>query len=326
MIYPLKFFPVYKDYVWGGRELANFGKSIPEGLVAESWEMSCHPDGVSVISNGEYRGKLLTEIIKEKGTMLVGTGLCAKHIEKFPLLIKLIDANDNLSVQVHPDDSYAQSHENGEYGKNEVWYVLNANKGAKLVCGLSEGVTREVLEKSVNDGNVENCLNYMEVMPGDVINVPAGLVHAIGKGLLIAEIQQSSNVTYRIYDYDRIDKNGNKRPLHIEKALEVIRFIPGKVTNPDNKFKIRVGSSCFKTCLVSNKYFSVELYEANGRIEENADGRKFFAYLFIDGEGEVIYSNGRIKVDRGETVLIPAALGEYTICGRIKAIKTYVSD
>lgn len=325
-MYPLKFEPVYKDYIWGGREFEKFGKKLPKGIVAESWEISGHPEGESVIANGEYKGLALTEIVKKLGRTLVGNELAEKDINKFPLLIKLIDANDRLSVQVHPEDEYARINENGEYGKNEMWYIVSAKPGSKLVYGVAPGVTKEKFIKAVEEDRIEECLNFIEVKTGDVVNIPAGLVHAIGNGLVIVEIQQNSNTTYRVFDYNRVDKEGKKRPLHIEKALEVINFNNCDTTGKQKGIEVKLGELSAKTYYVANKYFSVEKYIVKDMINENADGDKFITYTCLDGEGMISYEGGCEKISKGESVLIPAAMGKYKINGELELIKSYVPN
>lgn len=326
MFYPLKFKPVYKDYIWGGRNLEKLGKVLPEGKVAESWELSCHPDGVSIVENGEFEGTSLGDLISEYGAKILGSSLPDKFLEKFPLLIKFIDANDRLSVQVHPEDEYAKLHENGELGKNEMWYIIDAKPGAKLIYGVVPGTTRESFAQAVKEGRIESCLNYIEVKPGDTLNIPAGLVHAIGEGIMLAEVQQNSNTTYRVYDYDRRDKNGSSRPLHIDKALEVINFNTSGEASKAEGLKVDLGDGCSKTYKIANEYFSVELYEADGSIPENADGSRFYIYIFTEGSCELIYGGHTLTAKAGETVLIPAALGPYTLKGKFSALKAYVPD
>lgn len=325
MLYPFKFNPVFKDYIWGGRELEKLGKKLPEGITAESWEISSHPDGVSTIANGEYEGQLLTDLIDKFGKDLVGKELYTAS-GKFPLLIKFIDANNKLSVQVHPSDEYAWVHENGELGKNEMWYILAAKPGAKLVYGTRYGITKEDFKNAVKEDKIEECLNEVEVFKGDVLNIPAGLVHAIGEGIVLAEIQQNSNTTYRVFDYNRVDNKENKRPLHIEKALEVIDFSYDINNSKARGLEVKLDSASTKSYKIANKYFSVEEYDINGVVCENADGSRFYIYVFIEGEAKIKYDGGKIEGSRGETVLIPAVLGNYTIEGKCRFLKTYVPD
>lgn len=364
-LYPLTFIPVYKDYPWGGRNFEIFGRELPEGINAESWEISCHPDGTSIVSNGKYAGTPLPELIKQLGCSLIGTALPERDVETFPLLVKLIDAENKLSVQVHPDDEYALEHE-GEYGKNEMWYIISAKPGSTLIYDVVPGTTRESFAKAVADGTLENCLKKVEVFPGDVINIPAGLIHAIGEGIMLAEIQQNSNTTYRVFDYNRVGKDGKKRPLHIEKSLDVIDFNTTGRKEKSTGLKIKIGENSTSTYVVANKYFAVEILDINGTIEQVADGSRFCMYTFTEGEGRIIYgseidsdccadtdscadtdccacdcdcnaeeirtlcdsdSNSKeIEVKAGVSVLIPAAMGRYIIEGKLKGLKSYVPD
>lgn len=326
MFYPLKFKSVYKDYMWGGRNLESLGKALPHGIVAESWEISCHPDGVSTVSNGQFAGIPLPELVKKYGRQLIGTALPEESVEKFPLLIKLIDANNKLSVQVHPEDSYAKLHENGELGKNEMWHIISAKPGAKLIYGVTQGTDASSFAAAVKDGKIQSCLKEIEVMPGDTLNIPAGLVHAIGEGIVLAEVQQNSNTTYRVYDYDRVDSSGNKRPLHIEKALDVIDFNSNGRKEKAVGLKVNIDSLSSKTYKIANKYFSVELYDIKGSVDDLADGSRFLIYVFIRGEGRITYNESSIEVRSGESVLIPASLGAYSIKGDLEALKAYVPD
>ncbi len=326
MLYPLKFKPVFKDYIWGGRNLEKFGKQLPPGKVAESWEISCHPNGESVVLNGEFAGLSLLGLIQKYGRELIGTALPDKDMVKFPLLIKLIDANDRLSVQVHPDDDYAFRHENGELGKNEMWHILSSKPGAKLIYGIRPGTTRESFEQAVEENRIEDCLNSVEVAPGDTFNIPAGLIHAIGEGIVLAEIQQNSDTTYRVFDYNRVDKNGQPRPLHIEKAKEVIDFNGSMCSEKAEGLKVKIDAHSIKKYLIANKYFAVELLEVKGSVLENADGNKFYIYVLTEGEGSLKYDGGTISVVRGESLLIPASMGFYSLEGSFTALKTYVPD
>jgi len=326
MLYPLKFKPVYKDYIWGGRGLENLGKILPAGIVAESWEISSHPDGESKVLNGEYEDMSIHELTKILGKDIVGLALPKKDLEKFPLLIKLIDANDKLSVQVHPRDEYAKVHENGELGKNEMWYIVSAKPGAKIVYGVSKGVTKETFNAAVKANKIETCLNYLEVFKGDTINIPAGMLHAIGEGIIIAEIQQNSNTTYRVFDYNRTDAKGNLRPLHIEKALDVIDFSNCNINSIQKGIRVKLEQNSTKDYLLANEYFSVEKYSIDGIIKEQADGSRFYTYTCLKGEGEIVYSGGSVKIAMGESILIPAALGNYNIEGQLELIKAYVPN
>lgn len=320
MFYPLKFVPVYKDYIWGGRNFERLGRDLPEGIVAESWEISGHPDGISVVANGEFAGLSLPELLTKFGKEIIGTKLPDRYIKQFPLLIKLIDANQQLSVQVHPDDQYAAVHEGG-YGKNEMWYVVSANPGAAIIYDLVPGTTRETFTAAVRENRIENYLKTVPVVAGDVFYIPAGMVHGLGAGIIVAEIQQSSNLTYRLYDYNRTDARGDKRPLHIEKALEVIDFDSAgqrkKITGAVKENK----PGLLRKELIANRYFEVELTELDGEMRQSATGERFFCYTFLEGDGKIIYQGGSVSFRAAESILAPATLGNYTIEGKTKLLK-----
>jgi mannose-6-phosphate isomerase len=324
MYYPIKFKPVYKDYIWGGRYFEKFERELPEGILAESWELSCHKNGLSVIANGDLKGKTLPEVVKADSQNILGSRFSADSTE-VPLLIKLIDANDRLSVQVHPDDNYAAVYEGG-LGKNEMWYIMDVKPGAKLVAGLKDGVTKEIFAQAIKENRIEECLLEVEVQPGDVINIPAGLVHAIGAGIVIAEIQQTSDTTYRVFDYNRVDSKGVGRPLHLDKALDVINFDASHRSVKCEGVTVKLSENCEKTVFLANKFFACERYSARGSFTEKCDGSKFYILICLEGSGKIITENATVDFKAGETVYFPAALGEYTVEGHFKALKAYVPD
>ncbi|MFA6309461.1 MAG: type I phosphomannose isomerase catalytic subunit [Clostridia bacterium] len=326
MFYPLKFKSLYKDYIWGGRNLEKLGKILPEGIVAESWEISCNEDGISIVENGEFKDIALPVLIKRFGKDLIGTSLDNSALKTFPLLIKLIDANDKLSVQVHPDDSYAKIHENGGLGKNEMWYIISARPGARLVYNVLPGVTKEIFAKAIEDDTVEQFLNYVPVRQGDVLNIPAGLIHAIGEGIVLAEIQQNSNTTYRVYDYNRVGNDGQKRPLHIEKSLDVINFSSAENQAKAKGLEVRLSLNSNVTYYIANQYFCAQLYNIYGYKNEDANGSKFEIYIFIEGNCRLKYESGEIDFKAGESALIPASMGKYTLEGKFRALKTFVPN
>ncbi len=324
MHYPMKFKPVYKDYIWGGRYFEKFSRELPQGILAESWELSCHKNGVSVVANGEQAGKTLPEIIKENPGNILGSKFSPDCAE-IPLLVKFIDANDKLSVQVHPDDPYAAVHEGG-LGKNEMWYIVDAQPGARIVAGLKPGVTREILARAAENNRLEECLQEIEVSPGDVINIPAGLMHAIGAGIVIAEIQQTSDITYRVYDYNRVDSKGESRPLHIEKALAVTDYnMCGREVKAPG-VKLQLNKDCSKTIFLANRYFACERYDIDGIVTEVADGSKFYILICLEGQGTIRTETAKEDIRQGETVLIPAAMGQYTLEGNFTCLKAYIPD
>jgi len=323
ILYPLKFEPVYKDYLWGGRNLEKLGRILPQGKVAESWEVSGHPDGTSIISNGELKGLSLVEYLQKEGHAALGSALPPAYLQEFPLLVKLIDAHDKLSVQVHPTDEYAQKHEGG-YGKNEMWYIIDAKPGASLIYDVKLGMNREKFTQAIEEGTIGDCLQSVEVAPGDVLDIPAGLVHGIGEGIMLAEIQQSSNLTYRIYDYERVDAMGKKRPLHVERALEVIDFDSAKRVAKTKPQVQQIAPGCTKAELVANEYFVVELYDLKAELSQKAQGERFFIYTFLQGKGAISYNQGSVPIKAAESILIPASLGHYTIEGNLKFLKSYL--
>ena len=277
----VKLEPLYKDYLWGGNNLkAMFGKESSRDI-AESWELSAHSEGVSKIAEGEFAGKDFTEYLDIVGRSALGTNVY--RYEKFPILIKFIDAAKLLSIQVHPDDLYALQVE-GEYGKNEMWYVVDAQPGAYLYYGLSHPVTKQELKERIENNTLKEVLNKVPVQPGDALFVKAGIIHAIGKGVIICEIQQNSNLTYRIDDYGRKDKNGEPRELHIDKALEstdidlnvtLAKIGPTKSSGREKK----------ENRLVESIYFTVDLIKNEDVFDVPVSKASFVAMVFIKGEG-----------------------------------------
>jgi len=267
--------------------------------------------------------KALNKVIDQYGAPIVGIKMAHK---KYPILVKFIDANDKLSVQVHPDDDYAKIHENGELGKNEMWYIINAAPDAYIYYGVTKGTTKREFQEAIRDGIVEKYLNKMHVYSGDIINIPAGTVHALCEGITLMEIQQNSDTTYRIYDYNRKDLFGNPlRELHVEKALEVIDFTQNNKKKL-NGVKLDYIGKGYKKILTANKYFACELWDSSGIEFYRSDPQKFFIYTLIDGNLNIHYKNGITKVTKGESVMIPSSLGKYIFEGRFIGIKTYVPD
>jgi len=315
-IYPLTFEPVFRDYVWGGRNLETlFGRRLPPGIVAESWEISAHPSSPTRVDAGAWRGQTLPEVLATLGTDLVGTN-SARMLARgtFPLLVKLLDANRDLSVQVHPDDEYALAHEGGELGKTEMWYVLHARPGAELIYGLARGVTRESFRAALRDNCLETQLHHLPIAPGDSIFIPAGTVHALLAGAVVAEIQQNADTTYRVYDWGRLGADGLPRPLHTEKALEVINFAqvePGLV-KPKMLHRGK-GITCAR--LVHCPQFTVERIDliAGAEYRGRCDGSTFEIWGCIAGFCRVCWAGEAVEMKAIRFVLFPAALGEYTL-------------
>jgi len=306
MLYPLKFSPVLKDKIWGGTKLKNlFGKLAETDKLGESWELSGYEGDESVVTNGFLAGNNLAELIEIYMGELIGDKIYDEYCLSFPLLFKLIDANENLSIQVHPGDELAAERHNS-YGKTEMWYVVYADPGAELIIGFTKDCTKDEYLEALEAGEVENLLQKVPVAKGDVFFIPAGLVHAIGKGVVVAEIQQSSDITYRIYDYKRTDDKGNERELHTEEALDVINFAASK--NPKTEYNAQLNEI---TPLVECAYFTTNILRFDGAVTRNYGSLDtFVAYMCLEGS-LIIESNGeKTTVNKGDTVLIPACIDE----------------
>lgn len=322
MCEPYRLEPVYKQILWGGDHIAKrFGRKTPFEKVAESWEVTCREDGMSVVVDGSCAGMTLGELMERDGEKLLGSRSVARYgRDFFPLLIKFIDANDRLSVQVHPDDAYA--HRMGEpNGKNEMWYIIDAKPGAKLVFGLKDGVTKESFAGAVRGGTVGDTLREVPVKPGDSFYIKAGTVHAILDGILIAEIQQNSNTTYRIYDWGRVGKDGKPRALAVDHAMDVIDFAAG---GHGSAFPARQETGATVRPLVDSTYFTVDEIRVDGRWGGRTDGGSFAALDVTEGEGTLRYDGGTMPLKAGQSLLLPACLGEYSVDGRLTVLDSRV--
>lgn len=311
-IEPLLLAPAFKDYLWGGNRLNTiFNKNIDTDILAETWECSTHPDGLCTIANGCFQGKPLKSILKEYPELM---GKAYNPDGDLPILVKLIDAKKDLSVQVHPDDEYAREFENGSLGKTEMWYVLDAPENAKLVYGFNHNMSEEKIRAAVEKGTLTKYLKYESINKNDVFVINPGCVHAIGAGALIAEIQESSNLTYRLYDYDRVDKHGNKRELHLDKALQVATLKKsGSPIQPMRVLNYKPGFASELLCRC--QYFQVNRVLLNTEGPRNIDftneNESFQVLLCVDGAASV---NG-LAFKAGQCVFIPAALKKYQITG-----------
>lgn len=301
----LKLAPCYKDYLWGGRRLIDeYGKKFDGDVLAESWELACHKDGNSIILNDEYKGMTLAEYIEKKGKGILGKN--CEGVEEFPILIKLIDAKDHLSIQVHPDDEYARKVEN-QYGKTEVWYVLDCKPNSYLYYGFNKDISKKEVRDRIENDTILEVLNKVEVKKGDVLFIKPGTIHAIGKDILVAEIQQNSNVTYRVYDYARVGKDGKKRELHIDKAVEVLDY-----SVVDKKLNTM-------TEQVRCKYFTVDYLQVDentntiftGKTEEDS----FVSILVLNGSGTIRSNDEEFEFKKGDSFFVEANSGTYVISG-----------
>lgn len=309
----LKLKPSCKDYLWGGHRLVEeYGKEYDGEILAETWELSCHPDGSSTIVNGAYAGKTLEEYIEAEGKEVLGTN--CRRFRDFPILTKFIDAKQDLSIQVHPDNRYALKNE-GQYGKTEMWYVVDAGKEAFLYYGFKKEVSKEEFARRIREDTLLEVLNAVPVQKGDVLFIESGTIHAIGKDILIAEIQQNSNVTYRVYDYGRVGKDGKKRDLHIEKAIAVTNRVP--------LIKSRSSYPHVADC----DYFTVDKLNLDGRmmcrVEGTVSEESFVSILILDGEGVVSCGN-KVSYQKGDSLFLPAGSGAYVIEGSCDALITTI--
>ena len=323
-LYPMLFRPALKDYIWGGRTLETLlGRELPPGIIAESWEIAAHEDGTATVTNGRFAGQLLTAVHEALGLDLIGrNNEWAQARGKFPLLVKLLDAHDKLSVQVHPGDDYALAHEGNELGKTEMWVVLHAAPDAGLILGVRAGTTPEAFRAALTRGELEDYLHTVPIHAGDFVCVPSGTIHAILGGALIAEIQQNSNTTYRVYDWNRT-QNGRPRPLHIDKALDVIDFNqvePG--LQPARVLEERDGLR--RSLLCRNRYFTTERveFEPGATYAGTCDGRTLEIWGVLVGAVDVAGES----LSAVQFALLPAALGPFQVTADSPAVclRTYV--
>lgn len=306
--------PSCKEYIWGGRKLiTDFGKEYDGERLAETWEFSCHEDGPCYIAEGEYAGKTLEYYIRMEGRKLLGTK--TEAFSRFPVLIKFIDAAQDLSVQVHPGDAFALENER-QYGKTELWYVVDCEEDASLYYGFSREISREELELRIREKTLTEVLNKVYVQKGDVLFVEPGTIHAIGKGCVVAEIQENSNVTYRVYDYGRKDKNGRERDLHIEKAMQVTKRVP---VLRRKSFNPHIGAC---------KYFTVDKLVLDGKIMKQMSGTvdtsSFVNMLVLEGKGILRAGQETLAFRKGDSLLLAAGTGDYTVEGSCEALMTTI--
>ena len=303
----IKLTPACKDYLWGGDKLReDFGIESDCRPLAEAWVLSCHPDGPSIVATGPLAGKTLPEYINKEGPACLGTD-CEKFSD-FPILGKLIDAKGDLSIQVHPSNEYALEHEH-QYGKTEMWYILDCEPGAFLYYGFDHEISREEFERRIQDNTLTEVLNAAPVHKGDCFFIPAGTLHAICQGIVIAEIQQNSNVTYRVYDYGRVGADGKPRALHIPQALAVTELKPPKAQD-------------FGGHLAQCDYFTVDVYDND--FAGTAGPESFVSLLVVDGEGTVTCGGETMAVKKGDSLFIPANSGDFAVTGTLKTLCTRV--
>lgn len=311
--------PSAKDYLWGGTRLNDeYAKDIDMSPLAETWECSTHPDGPSYVVTGEFRGKNLREVLQTHPEY-IGTH---PHISgELPILIKFIDAKKDLSVQVHPPDEYAAGKEGGQLGKTEMWYVLDASRDASLVYGLRTTTEETLIREAIERGTVERYLQKVSVKKDDIFFIEAGTIHALGAGVLVAEIQESSNLTYRLYDYDRVDKNGNKRDLHVDKALEVANLTgmseprqPVRVL----KYCLGVASELLCRCKYFEVYRMIVNTERRQKVTYQSDSMSFRVLLCVNGCGTIRFDKESLDIYKGDCLFVPAESVEIRIHGKLQ--------
>ncbi|HET7629358.1 MAG TPA: mannose-6-phosphate isomerase, class I [Bacillales bacterium] len=311
---PIFLEPVFQERIWGGTALRErFGYDIPSDRTGECWAISAHPNGQTKVKNGVFEGMPLGAVWAEHRELFGD-----RKEDSFPLLVKLIDANDDLSVQVHPGDAYARAHENGERGKTECWYVVDCDEDSELVFG-HHAESREQLKTMIDEDDWSELLRKVKIKPGDFLYVPSGTVHAIPAGALILETQQSSDTTYRVYDYDRKDENGNGRELHLAKALDVIE-VPHR--DPELRREVKkIGETTFTT-LLNSKYFTVGLWELNGKatLEQDAD---FCLVSILDGAGQISANGQDFPFEKGDHLILPSGLGAFDVEGTAVGITSH---
>jgi len=320
---PFLLHPASKDYLWGGTRLNDdFSKNIPSDVIAETWECSTHPNGVSIAASGEWVGMPLDEILRAHPEYL---GEHARGGTDLPVLVKLIDAKRDLSIQVHPSDEFARAYENGQNGKTEMWYVMDADPDTRIAYGLHHTVDRDLFRKAIDDGTVEKFLQFVPVRKNDLFFIPPGTVHAIGAGCLIAEIQQCSNLTYRLYDYNRIDRDGRKRPLHLEKGLAVANL--EAMPEPRQPMRLlRYSGGMASEQLCHCRYFHVERVLVNTEQRREmaafrASPESFEIFLFLNGCGSIFCRDSHIQFFKGDCVFVPAGTTDIRLHARTSFLR-----
>ncbi|HWJ78570.1 MAG TPA: mannose-6-phosphate isomerase, class I [Niallia sp.] len=311
---PLFFQPIFKDRIWGGTELKGFGYEIPSDKTGECWAFSAHPHGQSVVKNGPYAGKTLGELWDNNRELFANM-----EGDRFPLLTKILDANQDLSVQVHPNDEYARIHENGELGKTECWYIIDCKEGSEIIFG-HHAKSKQELENMIAENKWNELLNKVPVKKGDFFFVPSGTIHAIGEGIIILETQQNSDTTYRVYDYDRVDSEGNKRELHIDQSIKVTT-VPHQLeaTTPITIEEGEVEITKFVEC----EYFSVEKWVLNGTSTRTQD-KPFLLCSVIEGNGALEKDGEEYPFKKGDHFLLPNNFGQFQIGGKAEIIVSYI--
>lgn len=317
--YPLQFQPILKDRIWGGTKLRDYlNKPISSEITGESWEISTVENDVSIISNGIFAGKSLNELINEFPEQVLGTKVYDRFGKQFPLLFKYLDAREDLSIQVHPNDELAAKRHNS-FGKTEMWYVMQADDNARLIVGFKEKSSQKAYLENLENKTLMDILDKKTVKKGDVFFLETGTVHAIGAGTLIAEIQQTSDITYRLFDFDRVDASGSTRELHVDLALDAINY--DIVAAQKNYSKIKNKSNAIVDC----PYFTTNFIPLDGNLKVVNDEKSFLVYMCVEGSFELNYDKKVYSYQMGDTILIPAKMKEFEIHGKASMLEIYIS-
>jgi len=318
-LYPLQFQPILKERIWGGTKLKTYlNKPITSQITGESWEISTVENDVSLIANGNFAGKTLNELIDEFPEEILGTKVHKQFGNQFPLLFKYLDAREDLSIQVHPNDELAKKRHNS-FGKTEMWYVMQADDDASLIVGFKEKSSPDEYLKALKNNTIIDILDTKKVKKGDVFFLATGTVHAIGAGTVIAEIQQTSDITYRIYDFDRVDANGNTRELHVDLALDAINY---NVIESEKKYsKVENTSNEIVNC----HYFTTNFIPLDGKTVITKKRQSFTVYMCVEGSFELKYNEIKYTYKTGNTVLLPAEMTEFEIKGKASVLEIYIS-
>ncbi len=318
-LYPLQFEPILKERIWGGTKLKSYlNKPITSEITGESWEISTVENDVSIVANGSLKGKSLNELIASFTTDLLGIKVYGKFGPQFPLLFKYLDAREDLSIQLHPDDELAKKRHNS-FGKTEMWYVMQADADARLIVGFKEKSSRQEYTRHVDGKKLLDILDTKPVKQGDVFFLAPGTIHAIGAGNVIAEIQQTSDITYRIYDYDRVDAEGNKRELHTELALEAINY--DTVSAERHYSKTQNVSNAMVHC----EYFTTNFIPLADRMEIQKNRDSFTVYMCVEGDFKLDYDGQTYRYQKGDTILIPASMADFQLSGIATLLEIYIS-
>lgn len=317
--YPLQFEPILKERIWGGEKLKTvLHKPITSKITGESWELSTVEGDVSVVANGEWKGKSLTTLIDDFPNEILGTKVHARFGKQFPLLFKYLDAREDLSIQVHPNDELARKRHNS-FGKTEMWYVMQADVDARIIVGFKEKSNPAEYLENLKNKTLLSLLDDVKVNAGDVFFLETGTVHAIGAGLVVAEIQQTSDITYRLYDFDRVDAQGKTRELHVDLALEAINY--NKIETK-KEYSQNVNQS---NTVVDCPYFTTNFIPLDGVISASKSGETFTVYMCVEGAFEIMYDNSKMLYVKGDTVLLPAGMNSFALSGKASILEIYIS-